>query len=133
MTNTTDPVDDFLLHFGVKGMKWGVRHRGGVATGTPRAKHPASEDSAHAAALSSRVKKGGTSALSNKELGDLVKRMNLEKQFKDLDQKNVSAGEKIVKDVLTQVGKQQASSLVAKAAGAGTEYLTKKILESNKK
>lgn len=29
----TNEVDDFLEHFGVKGMKWGVRKRSGTATG----------------------------------------------------------------------------------------------------
>jgi hypothetical protein len=121
--------DAFLAHFGVKGMKWGVRHHGGTTTGTPRAKGTPSEDSAHAAALSAQVKKGGTSTLSNNELATLVKRMQLETQYKDLDKKTVNEGQKIVKDVLVNVGKQQASSLISKGATAGADYLTKKILE----
>lgn len=35
---SSDPVDDFMAHFGVKGMKWGVRKRQDASSGTPSSK-----------------------------------------------------------------------------------------------
>ena len=75
MTQPTT-VDDVLAHFGVKGMKWGVRkNRSGSA----------SEDAQRADAAKKKIKtEGGIKALSNNELRDLVNRMNLEQQYSNL-------------------------------------------------
>jgi hypothetical protein len=80
----TDP--DYLAHFGVKGMKWG-QHKAklkglaskAAASGTP--KDPPSADAVRAKTLKSTARKSSTDALSNKELQDLVTRMNLEQQY----------------------------------------------------
>jgi hypothetical protein len=99
-------VDEFLEHFGIKGMKWGIRK--------DKAKRPsiASEDAQRAAASAKIVKRHGTKALNNKELQELVTRMNLEQQFSTLSSKRMGAGEKFARDLLTNVAKQQASSLI---------------------
>src|SRR5690349_21695885 len=56
-------VEDYLKHFGVKGMKWGVRRPRGTAS-----QHPVSEDAARARATQATIKKHGTAAVSNVEL-----------------------------------------------------------------
>lgn len=130
-----------LKHYGIKGMKWGVRKRGGptttsVATGgknTSRTKVQLSEgrkekakgvsDDAARAAISKEVIKTSksTASLSNKELQDLVTRMNLEQQYERLSEGQKSAGQKFVAQLLGTAGKQQASAIVnqqaAKAVG----------------
>lgn len=68
-----------LLHFGIPGMKWGVRRPRGPA-GTVSS----SPDAQATAAAISKVAKGGTSTLSNQELQSLITRMNLERQFSTL-------------------------------------------------
>jgi hypothetical protein len=89
---------DFLEHFGVKGMHWGVRR----GVGTPRA--AASEDKARAQELASKVKSGGGHhVLSNKELEDLTKRMNLEQQYSRLNPTDVKKGEDAVRSGLGKV------------------------------
>lgn len=60
-------TDDFLAHYGVKGMKWGRRK----------------SDSAESKSLKETRTKSA-SELSNKELQDAVNRMNLEKQYSSL-------------------------------------------------
>jgi hypothetical protein len=93
-----DSVGEVLAHFGVKGMKWGVRR----GVGTPRA--PSSEDKARADELAKKVKVGGGHhVLSNKELEDLTKRMNLEQQYSRLDVSDVKRGEDAVKSGLGKV------------------------------
>lgn len=98
-------ASDFLEHFGVKGMKWGVRSsRGGTSASS---RPPISEDAKTAQASKDKQKAGGTKALSTKELQDLVLRMNLEQQFSNLKGKEnskVSDGQARVKQLLS-VGK----------------------------
>ena len=75
-------TDGFLEHFGVKGMKWGHRKdKGNSAVSTVPEHHALSDDAKNARVLSAKVKAGGTRALSNKELRQLVDRMNLEQNF----------------------------------------------------
>ena len=109
--------EETLAHFGVKGMKWGVRRASPGASSAGD-----SEDSRRVGEVKSKVKIGGTRALTNQELKVLVDRMNLEKQFKSLQPpSNSQKAGKFVADVLLQVGKQQlisiASTVVAKQVG----------------
>ena len=75
-------VDDILAHYGVKGMRWGVRRRsGGVSIGRKSKPEP-SEDKLKALAARSKVgKRGNTDALSNDELRILINRMNQEQNI----------------------------------------------------
>lgn len=109
-------AEPFLEHYGVKGMKWGVRKsepRVAVPTSTShkpgdfvRAKggqnQPASEDAVRVAGVRQKAKASTTDALSNKELQDLVTRMNLEQQYSSLMQKSDrrSKGAKFVNKIL---------------------------------
>lgn len=99
-------TDSNLAHFGVKGMKWGVRKQPTL--------HPASEDSAKATAHRVQAKTKGIHTLSNKDLQEYINRANLEQQFNRLStqQKSKNAGVKWVTNVLSEVGKQQAKNLL---------------------
>lgn len=78
-------AEEELSHWGVKGMKWGVRtNADGTKVGTPKAKGPKeSSDSKRA----SKLKKKKLSEMTNKELGDLNKRLQLERSYADLTRK----------------------------------------------
>lgn len=90
MPNEPTPEELELFHFGIKGMKWGVRRPEG-ADGTVgsrvRAKQrddtPESEDSSRARSLKGR----SVSSMSNKELSDLNNRLNLEQNYARLTEK----------------------------------------------
>jgi 2'-5' RNA ligase len=66
-----------LEHYGVKGMKWGVRNADGG--GAPS--RAVSDDHKTAVAAQRKISSGGTKTLSNKELQTLLTRMNLERQY----------------------------------------------------
>lgn len=112
-----------LLHYGVKGMKWGVRNdrsaakapqpidykqEPGKSVVTRGGKNlPATEDAINSAISRQKARASTTDALTTKELQDLVKRMNLEQQYSDLMQKRaarspnpINRGKNFVKGML---------------------------------
>lgn len=120
---------EFLSHYGIKGMHWGVRRQGAVTTqshidsGILRRQtriqtkggesHPAANDAVKAAVSKQKLKKSGVAALSNAELRELQTRIQLEMQVKQLV---TSKGQKVVAKQLEEEGKQQLSRGVRKAA-----------------
>ncbi|QPL14661.1 RNA ligase [Gordonia phage Schwartz33] len=152
-----------LMHYGVKGMKWGVRRKstdgggsGGSGSGSSgsgggsgssggnagpgtnnqstktRAERKAdakaakkfdrkanivrpkaSEEAATVSVARKRSQKHGTDMLSNKELQEMVTRMNLEQQYAQLvankkSQSARSAGQTYVADILKETGRELA-------------------------
>jgi hypothetical protein len=107
-------VDEFLEHFGVKGMRWGVKK----GSGTPRV--GSSEDHVRATELKTQVKKSGTKSLSNDEFEVLLKRLGLETRYDDVSKKSATAGEKILNELLGEaknIGKQEAKKYAQAHAG----------------
>lgn len=97
--------DEALKHYGVKGMKWGVRKD---RSGSGRKPAP-SEDKATANSYAARVgRRGNTDNLSNRELQALVTRMNLESQYSKLDKSRIEKGRKFTKTTIetANTGKQ---------------------------
>jgi hypothetical protein len=111
-------VGDYLEHFGVKGMKWGVR----------RASEPGfaiSDDARKAARAAGVAKKQGTKVLSNDDLQRLVTRMNLEQQYNKLKPPTpTKKATKFVAELLLGVGKQQAAKFANDQAG---KFIAKKL------
>lgn len=101
--------DKGLAHFGVRGMKWGVRRS--------RKQLESSSDHKTADEARSKARKGGVRVLSNAELKTLVDRMNLEQQYSRVvppstGSKITRAGAKFAGEILVNVGKQQATRIV---------------------
>lgn len=81
-----------LSHYGVKGMKWGVRRseaelaRAGSSNGgtdsRPAPKPKVSSDFKAAMDAKRKINESGTQALSNQELQGLLTRMHLERQYR---------------------------------------------------
>jgi hypothetical protein len=105
---TKNNSDNFLEHYGIKGMRWG-RRRASLDSGssstssvkaTPIEKPKASADASAVSTYKSRVAAGGVDALSTKELQQLVNRQNLEQQYAKLNPAPVSAGQKFMTETL---------------------------------
>lgn len=109
---------DEILHFGVKGMKWGQRKtpsdvsvnvKASRATKTRvktkgGAAQPAHEDAIKAKVSTQKVKRSGPNSLSNKELQDLVQRMNLEQQLSSLQKKQPKGVDKFLQERFGETG-----------------------------
>lgn len=114
-------MENELYHFGIKGMKWGVRryqNKDGTLTAAGKKRYNESSES-------NEIK-----SLSDQELRERINRLNLERQYRDLTtpngQKQVSKGRKFVMDVLETSGKNIATQLATYAMGeAVNKYIGK--------
>lgn len=89
-------VVEALAHYGVKGMKWGIRR-------TPAQLAAASKDSEEAQRIAKIAKTSGTKALSNDELRELNTRLQLEQQYMKLQPQNkgrIKKGQEFTNEVL---------------------------------
>lgn len=115
--------EEFIAHFGRKGMKWGEhifgRDRGGSST-----VHP---DAARASVSLATAKKHGTSALSTHDLRDLNNRLQQERQFSQLTAQRKSEGRKFVEQELRQQGHQALAVYGPKLAVKGAAWVATHI------
>ena len=118
--STEAPVSS-LYHFGILGMKWGVRRQRG-SDGRVIEGSRGSDDHQKARDL----KKKGARNLSNVELKSYVERMNLEKQYSNLNKKEVGAGRKFVNDILVTAGRTTLTNFVTKQMTAQLDKVGKK-------
>ena len=125
-------MNNDLKHYGILGMRWGRRRAGGaraVSVGPGLkgklkeigglAKDAARDDLNKARGIAKslsksttpdpdfarvqQIKKKPVSKLSNDELRTAITRLQLEKQYKDLNNASVGKGKRFVKDLLTRV------------------------------
>lgn len=118
-----ESLEDVLAHYGVRGMKWGVRRF--MPQSSPS--HPTTQDAVNAKIATQKVKSGGTKTLTTQELQALVLRMNLEQQYARLappSRKKQAAA--FISDILIQVGKQQATKLASDLAAEAIKKALKK-------
>lgn len=115
--------DDFMAHFGVKGMKWGVRKD---ASGSASAAK-ASDDHKKVAELRAKP----THSLSNAQLKTINERLQLETTYARLDPGKVTSGRTKAEQLLKTVG--VAGSLISigsSPAGKAAIELGKLIIDN---
>lgn len=106
-----DKVNSVLEHFGIKGMKWGVRRTPEQLARARGKKTTASDDDSAETRHKKLLKTTNASTLykyrkelSNKELQERLNRINMESQLKTLAKKDRMTAEKAIKKAL-EVGK----------------------------
>lgn len=98
-------AEEFLEHYGVKGMKWGKR------------KNPASADAAAKATTKTAVKSKGLHTVSNADLQTAIRRMQLEQDFKRLSTNERSVVARWISSTIQDIGRQQVNAQVKKKFG----------------
>ena len=120
-----------LYHYGVLGMRWGIRRDKSISSGKSSNKRKSTNQKA-------------VKDLSNDELKAKITRLELEKRYRDLNPPTVSRGRKFVDKVLapaaTEAGKRLLSDFItkqgSKALGltkVNTEDYTTKLQKEVKK
>ena len=82
MQSAIERTDAFLTHFGIRGMKWGVRRsRGPGGTVSSGIAKPKAGEPDEVAAIKQKAASSGFHSLTNNEMSVLVNRMNLQTNY----------------------------------------------------
>lgn len=103
--------DNFLEHYGTKGMKWGIRK-----------------------AVSGRKGKSASATaktLTDKELKKRVNRLNMEKQYTKMSESSVSKGKGMVAGMLKTAGKQKMQSVINQIVSEAVDLGISAILKGS--
>ena len=138
--DSAEVVTDILSHHGVKGMRWGVRRRASVGPQeivvSDRRKKlktsggrgfPAHSDAVRARTVGQKGRASGLKALSNEELNDYAKRLNLEQNVKRLQYNDAPLAKKFALTVVGRTGQQQAQEVANQAASQQVAKLMTKL------
>lgn len=127
-------IDEELYHWGIKGMRWGVRryqNNDGTLTSEgkkrKRSKKEKIDEKAKQenwsddAKVAAEIKTKSVKQMSNAELRKLNERIQLEKQYSQLTKKETSKGKKVVTEILGGAAKDTAKSYVTKYMKKGID------------
>ncbi|MET0786332.1 MAG: hypothetical protein ABWY25_06460 [Paenisporosarcina sp.] len=111
-------VEEFLDHYGTKGMKWGVRQpRGDRSAFKARAKS------------TDRTKfEKSPKRISSAELEKRIRRMEMEKKYNELNKRDVGKGEQIATEIMASTGKKIAITVLTGAGLFGVKAIANKKL-----
>lgn len=128
MHSADELVEDFLAHFGKKGMKWGVRKKG-TRVSTEGKKTNATIDKY-------KQNKTGVRALTNHELREVNKRIKMENEFHTLTKKQgsldkVKKGHAHAKELMA-AGATGSAALLAFSQTTMGKQIKEKVLGSGK-
>lgn len=98
-------MSEALMHYGIKGMKWGIRryqNKDGSLTPAGKKRYADDAPESEASKVSEDYKKARRSIkeMSDAELTEAVRRLETEKRYRDLNPEKVSAGKKFIEKVL---------------------------------
>lgn len=131
-------IQNELYHYGVKGMKWGVRK-------TP-VRSPSKSKKSKSGLFNLKLRKPKTkiasskkstsestksiSEMSDDELRRAINRMQMEKQYKDLSPKQISKGKAFTKRVMNNIVIPAAEDVAKQLVKSGMTKATNKMLDA---
>lgn len=137
-----------LMHYGVPGMKWGVRRTpaqlGRKKTSSSKSlfgkKKPKPKSKSESSKKETAPKPKSVKEMSDEELNAAINRMRLEQTYVSLSPQKVSTGKKIAKTILndvvvpaaTDVGRQMVKTALTRAGNKTLEEVFKDFSEADK-
>lgn len=117
-------VESELKHYGVKGMKWGVRRAASNAAKAEQRARDSSSDAKEAQRIKTKIKETGLHSLTNAEMRSYTERINLEKQYAKLSEGDRTPTQRTVNfllkngaEIAVNVGKAYATQQLKTALG----------------
>lgn len=129
--------DTELMHYGIRGMKWGIRryqNKDGTLTAAGKQRDRAQNRKQARKEINKSRKSASKnrSLMSDAELDRRIKRLEKEKKLRELTESEVSPGKSYAKKAMDRYGSQVAAAFVGAGAGmaikAGKSYLDKRGL-----
>lgn len=121
-----------IVHYGVKGMKWGVRKQRPTSSGKRKGKTNArriyekiagKKEAPKKQTQSTTPRRKRASEMSDDELRKVINRMQMERTYSQLTQKEITKGRKFVNEVLYNSAKATATTYTTKAMTKAIEKL----------
>lgn len=137
---------DELFHYGVKGMRWGVRKSRPTSGGTKKSKKKSlfskmSDKKKKAAKAKEKSKeetqepekKKSVKDMSDAELRAKISRLQLEKQYTDLSRQTepVNKGKKFVENIMTKSGENIGTQLTTYVMGTAVNKALKGVFNDD--
>lgn len=118
-----------LCHWGIKGMKWGVRrYQNADGTLTPAGKRRQQRMEAKAASEDyKRAREKNTKQMTDAELRASINRLQMEQQYKNLTASQKSTSRQLAEGILKDSTKQIVTSFITKFATSGINKLVDKL------
>ena len=122
-----------LMHYGVKGMHWGIRrfqNRDGTLTSAGKAKQSSGKsDKQKESEKRKRYDARNRGSLTNTQLRNKIDRLQMEKQLRKLTEEEISPGRTEAKRILSQIGTKVASTTITGAALYGVKAAVTRHLQ----
>lgn len=125
-------MSESIMHYGVKGMKWGVRKQRPTSSGKRKGKTRIQsirdrvfkkKSSTKEVKVENPSQRKRASEMSDDELRRVINRMQMERAYSQLTAKEISKGRKFVNDVLYASTKTVATQYTTKAMMKAVEKL----------
>lgn len=114
-----------LKHVGIPGMKWGRRKSTGTKPAGELLKNKVTKNSDDVKKVG-ELRKKQIDEMSNEELSRVIKRMELQKRYKELNPSNVDKGKKAAKDIMSTINTVKGTTdSIIQLASIGSKLYTK--------
>lgn len=123
-------TDTALVHYGIKGMKWGIRRTDAqLARARGQRKSDEPEKKTAPKKSESSLTRKSVKDMTDDELRSAISRLELERKYRDLTPTKQSAGKKFVTNVLKKSGENIATQFTTYVMGRAVNEAFKTVFK----